>query len=51
LSTAPNYPRKPVRYEMFEGPPASAGDACRLSAPENGRGFENTRIYQLGCCV
>ena len=20
-------------------------------APENGRGFENTRIYQLGCCA
>jgi uncharacterized protein len=51
LSAAPSYPRKPVRYEIFEGPPASTNDACRLSAPENGRGFENTRIYQLGCCA
>jgi uncharacterized protein YcgI (DUF1989 family) len=51
LSTDPSYPSKPVRYEIFEGPPASADDACHLSAPENGRGFENTRIYQLGCCV
>jgi urea carboxylase-associated protein 2 len=51
LSTAPNYPRQPVRYEIFEGPPASADDACRLSAPENGRGFENTLIYQFGCCA
>jgi len=51
LSNASAYPRKPVRYDIFEGPPASADDACRLSAPENGRGFENTRAYQLGCCA
>jgi urea carboxylase-associated protein 2 len=51
LSMVPSYPRKPVRYEIFDGPAAAAGDANRLSAPENGRGFENNRIYQIGCCA
>jgi urea carboxylase-associated protein 2 len=49
LSTASSYPRKPVRYEIFEGEPAATDDRNRLSAPENGRGFENTRIYLAGC--
>ncbi len=51
LSTAAAYPRKPACYEMFAGPPASAADANRLSAPENGRGFENTSVYEAGCCA
>ncbi len=50
LSTAPSYPRKAVRCEIFDGPPAAADDANRLSAAENMRGFENNRIYQTGCC-
>jgi urea carboxylase-associated protein 2 len=51
LSTASSYPRKPVRYELFEGPPAAADDPNRLSAPENGRGFDNNRIYAAGRCA
>ena len=51
LSAAPRYPRKPVRYEISEGPPAPADDPNRLSAPENGRGFENNRIFNAGCCA
>jgi hypothetical protein len=35
---------------MHEGAPAAADDRCRLSAPENGRGFENNRIFNAGCC-
>jgi uncharacterized protein len=50
LSKAPNYPARPVLYEIFEGPPAAADDPNRLSAPENARGFENNRIFQVGCC-
>jgi urea carboxylase-associated protein 2 len=50
LSTAPTFPRKPVLYEIFDGPPAPAGDLSRMSAPENSRGFENNRIFQIGCC-
>jgi hypothetical protein len=50
LDPAAAYPRKPVRFEMFAGAPATADDACRLSAPENGRGMENNRIHHIGCC-
>jgi hypothetical protein len=50
LSTAATYPRKPAHCEIFEGEAAGANDRNRLSAPENGRGFENNRIYQAGCC-
>jgi hypothetical protein len=51
LSAAQRYPRKPVRYEISGGPPAPADDPNRLSAPENGRGFENNRIFNAGCCA
>jgi urea carboxylase-associated protein 2 len=51
LSMASSYPRKPVRYEICDGPPAAADDPARLSAPENIRGFENNRISKLGCCA
>jgi hypothetical protein len=34
---------------MFDGPAAGADDPCRLSAPENGRGFENNRIFHAAC--
>jgi urea carboxylase-associated protein 2 len=50
LSTAPQYPWKPVGFEIRQGSPAAADDRCRLSAPENGRGFENNRIFIAGCC-
>jgi uncharacterized protein len=50
LNTAPAFPRKAVRYEIYDGPPASADDPNRLSAPENVRGFENNRIFHIGCC-
>lgn len=51
LNTAAEYPRHPVRFEIFEGTAAAADDPCRLSAPENGRGFENNRInHACDCC-
>ena len=49
LDPSPAYPRKPVRFEILEGEPAALDDNCRLSAPENGRGFENNRIFHAGC--
>lgn len=49
LDPSPVYPRKPVHFEVLAGPAADAGDICRLSAPENARGFENNRIHHLGC--
>lgn len=51
LNPAKLYPRAPVTFAIFEGEPATLDDACRLSAPENGRGFENNRIHHTcGCC-
>lgn len=50
LDPSPTYPSKPVRFEILESVPAAADDPCLLSAPENGRGFENTRIFHAGCC-
>ncbi len=52
LNPSPTYPRKPVRFEILSGLAAAVDDACRLSAPENARGFENNRIFNAGhgCC-
>lgn len=51
LDTAETYPNRPIRFEIHDGPSAAADDACRLSSPENGRGFENNRIHHAcGCC-
>ena len=49
LDDSPSYPRKPVRFDILDGAPADASDACRRSAPENGRGFENNRLFHAGC--
>jgi urea carboxylase-associated protein 2 len=50
LDPAPDYPSNTVRFELFDGPAAMDDDACRLSAPENGRGFENNRIFHACGC-
>jgi uncharacterized protein len=50
LNAEAAYPRKPVRFELYEGPAAAADDPNRVSAPENVRGFENNRLFQVGCC-
>lgn len=43
----PQYAPKPVRVSIRRVPPAAADDACRLSRPENERGFVNTERYHL----
>ncbi|MEQ1717696.1 MAG: urea amidolyase associated protein UAAP1 [Hyphomicrobium sp.] len=50
LNPAAQYPRAPVRFELVDGAPAAGDDACRNSAPENLRGFENNRLFHAGCC-
>lgn len=50
LNPSSKYPRKPVLIEISAGEPAGADDVCRLSAPENARGFENNHIHHIGCC-
>ena len=49
LDPSPDYPWKPVQIDLKEVPPPAPDDECRLSRPENGRGFENNRLYHLGC--
>ena len=48
LNPAAEYPRRPIGYELGLAEPAAENDACRLSRPENGRGFANNRLYALG---
>ena len=50
LDPSESYPRKPVTYEIGVAPPIATDDACLNSAPENGRGFENNRLFHAGCC-
>lgn len=50
LNPAASYPRKAVRFDVSEAPPVAADDACLNSAPENGRGFENTRLFHACSC-
>lgn len=41
------YDPKPVRFSVHEAPPVAQDDACRMSRPENERGFINTERYFL----
>ncbi len=48
LNQAASYPRTPVLCELFEAAPVADDDFCKNFRPENGRGFENNRLYHLG---
>ena len=41
------YHPPPVELLLGDGPPAPADDRCRLSRPENGRGFALTEAYAV----
>lgn len=45
LDPSPTYAPKPVALSVFERGPAGPDDACRLSRPENARGFALTEAY------
>jgi urea carboxylase-associated protein 2 len=47
LDPTPAYAPKPVSLAIRSGSPASASDPCRLSRPENARGFTLTESYFL----
>ncbi len=49
LDPSAEYPCKSIGLEIKEVSPAAHDDECRLSRPENGRGFENNRLYHIGC--
>jgi urea carboxylase-associated protein 2 len=45
LDPGPRYQPPPIELTISDGPPAAADDRCRLSRPENGRGFALTEAY------
>jgi uncharacterized protein YcgI (DUF1989 family) len=45
LDPAPEWSPKPIEVSIYKADPVAADDPCRISCPENGRGFENTAIY------
>jgi hypothetical protein len=47
LDASPKYTPKPVHLSIRRAPPVAADDPCRLSRPENGRGFTLTERYFL----
>ena len=47
LDPNPEYAPKPVQLSVTRAAPVEADDACRLSRPENGRGFTLTERYFL----
>jgi urea carboxylase-associated protein 2 len=47
LNPAADYPRKPIVYQLLKAERVAEDDYCRAYRPENGRGFENNRIYHL----
>jgi urea carboxylase-associated protein 2 len=47
LDAGPRYAPKPVQLAIRRGIPPGPDDACRLSRPENGRGFTLTERYFL----
>lgn len=48
MNTAKSYPNHGISYEVYSTEAAGEYDACRISCPENMRGFENTRRYLFG---
>ena len=45
LDPSPRYQPPPIELSIKDGPPPAADDPCRLSRPENGRGFALTDAY------
>lgn len=50
LNPASDYPRKPLRYELYCASTRTADDYCEHSCHENERGFKNNALYQLTAC-
>ncbi|GGN21239.1 MULTISPECIES: urea amidolyase associated protein UAAP1 [Marinomonas] len=48
LSKATHYPRKPVAIVLEKAAPVAKDDFCKISRPENQRGFANNELYYFG---
>lgn len=45
LDPTPEWSPKPIDLTLYRADPVTDDDPCRVSCPENGRGFANTAIY------
>ena len=50
LSTAEEYPRKPITYQIIQAADVADDDYCMNFRDENGRALQNNEIYHLGGC-
>lgn len=48
LSKAVSYPKKPIAILLEKAAPVAEDDFCKMSRPENQRGFANNELYYLG---
>ncbi|MGB3383256.1 MAG: urea amidolyase associated protein UAAP1 [Marinomonas sp.] len=48
LSNAASYPKKPISILLEKAQPVADDDFCKMSRPENQRGFANNELYYLG---
>jgi len=48
LNVAEHYPKKSIRYQLYQSKKMSANDLCLNFCAENQRGFKNNEIYHLG---
>ncbi|SBS38475.1 hypothetical protein MSP8887_03324 [Marinomonas spartinae] len=48
LSSAASYPKKPIAILLEKAAPVEEDDSCKMSRPENQRGFANNELYYLG---
>lgn len=48
MSTADEYPRRPIKLELFKSAPMSEDDICLNHCEENRRGFMNNALYHFG---
>lgn len=51
LNTEKTYPKKSISMTIEKSAPVADDDFCKLSRPENARGFANNALYYLGAEV
>lgn len=47
MNPATEYPRNPVRYQLFKAASVTDADPCKTSSPEATRAFANNALYHL----
>ena len=47
MNPSPEYPRKPVQYQIRKAKPVEEDDYCMNFREENRRGFQNNAVYHL----